>query len=422
MNSSTSQLLKPDVTLSLGPSSPTQDLKPEERGIKLIQLLITCANHASSRNLHHADACLQQISHLATITGDPIQRLATRFASALAVRLIKRWPGLYKAMKQTQYSIFDLDQARSMFAQTFPYLGFAYAVMNRVLIQAMSGECLLHIVDLGSGDPKLWIPFLRTLAVRLPHGQEQRSPGLKITCVHTNMGVLEKLRNKLSKEAESLDIPFQFNPLQVSLRDLKLDMLKVRPEEALAFTSVLNLHVLLAEDDRINAHFGFIKNDGIKDNKRMTEFLAMLRSLSPKVVLLLEQESDHNTIRLADRFIEGLHYYSALFDSISTSFGGSSCEERLAIEEMFGKEIENIVACEGLEREERHEPYAKWTIRFGKAGFMPIRLWYDTMEDAKRLLEAFGMDGYKVTSQSGSLMIYWHERPIYTVSAWNCFR
>ncbi|KAL3526624.1 hypothetical protein ACH5RR_011280 [Cinchona calisaya] len=78
MNSSASQLPKPDVTLTLGPSSPIQDLKPEERGIKLIQLLLTCANHASSGNLHHADACLQQISQLASITGDCMQRLAAR--------------------------------------------------------------------------------------------------------------------------------------------------------------------------------------------------------------------------------------------------------------------------------------------------------------------------------------------------------
>ncbi|KAJ7974283.1 scarecrow-like protein 3 [Quillaja saponaria] len=87
---------------------------------------------------------------------------------------------------------------------------------------------------------------------------------------------------------------------------------------------------------------------------------------------------------------------------------------------MFGKEIENMVACDGLEREERHERYAKWMDRFGGAGFKPVRLWYDVMGDAKRVVGSYGKNGYKVISEKASLMISWHDRPLYAVSAWIC--
>ncbi|KAA8547883.1 hypothetical protein F0562_004312 [Nyssa sinensis] len=394
MSSSSSPLTKPDVTLSLTlPSpSPVEALKPEERGIKLIQLLLKCANHASSGNLHRADACLRQISQLASVSGDSMQRLASWFASALAVRLVKRWPGLYKALNHSGPASAELDQARSIFTRAFPYLGFAYAVITRSLIQTMSAssERVIHIIDLGSGDPKLWVPLLRSFAHVL-HGPRH----LKITCVSSKRVVLEKLGARLAKEAQSLDMAFQFNPVNVTLRELTIDMLKVRSGEALALTSVLNLHILLAEDDRVDAHFGFSSknNNGVKDCKQMSKFLAMVQSMSPKVVLLVEQESDHNLNRLADRFIEGLHYYSAVFDSIDVNFRGSSSEERVALEEMFGKEIENMVACEGLEREERHERYARWMVRFAGAGFRPVRLFYESMEDARRLVEAYGSDG-----------------------------
>ncbi|KAA8547186.1 hypothetical protein F0562_003605 [Nyssa sinensis] len=72
---------------------------------------------------------------------------------------------------------------------------------------------------------------------------------------------------RLGKEVESLDMPFQFNHVNVSLRELTIDMLKVRSGKALALTSVLNLHVLLAEEDRIDAHFGHSdkNNNGVKD-------------------------------------------------------------------------------------------------------------------------------------------------------------
>lgn len=35
---------------------------------------------------------------LASVSSNSTQRLSARFASALAVRLAKRWPGLYKAL------------------------------------------------------------------------------------------------------------------------------------------------------------------------------------------------------------------------------------------------------------------------------------------------------------------------------------
>ncbi|KAL2552172.1 Scarecrow-like protein 3 [Forsythia ovata] len=413
---------KPEVTLSLSlpsiPStSPSEGLKPEERGVKLIELLLSCADHASSGNLHHADACLRQISQLASINGDSMQRLSARFASALAARLVKRWPGLYKALNNTGSARnIDIYRARSIFTQQFPCMDFAYAIINRVLIQVMSHERIIHVIDLGSGDPKLWVPFIQGLG-HVPDGP----PHLKITCVGRNKVAQEKLGARLIKEAESLDMPFQFNPVNVSLRELTLDMLKVKSGEALALTSILSLHALLAEDDRVNSHFGSSKNNGVKDSRQMNEFLAMVKSISPKAVLLVEQESDHNHNRLVDRFVEALHYYSAWFDSISVAYGEFSCTDRTMLEEMFGNEIENIVAGEGLEREERHERYAKWMVRFGRAGFRPVRLWSDTMDEARRVVEAHGLNGYKIINQKASLMICWHDRPIYAVSAWTCF-
>ncbi|KAF3958954.1 hypothetical protein CMV_016183 [Castanea mollissima] len=271
--SSSSPALKPDVALSLTLSpSPTKPArieainKSEERGLRLIQLLLKCANHTSSGNLHRADACLPHISPLASVTGDSMQRLAAQFAYALASRLVKRWPGLYKALtnRSLQLSNHEMDPSWAVFSHAFPYLRFAYAIIAQTMVRAMSAE------------------------------RAREPPQLKITCVNGNKVVLEKLGLRLVKEAEGLDIPFQFNPVNVSLKELTIDMLKVRSGEALAFVSVLNLHVLLAEDDRVDAHFGPNKGNKVKDCKQMGQFLAMVRSMSPKLFFLVEQEADHN--------------------------------------------------------------------------------------------------------------------------------
>jgi hypothetical protein len=421
---STSPSSKPDVNLSLTLKSSDPAcrppchvdqaaLKPEERGILLIQLLLTCAKHTASGNLHHADACLRQISPLASVSGDPMQRLAARFAYALATRLVKRWPGLYKALNHSQPS----NKPEVLLDRPFPCLAFAYAIIARTLVHAMSEERVIHIVDLGSGDPNLWASLMQRF-VLMGHGSPG-PPHLRITCVNSNKAVLERLGTRLVKEAEGLDMPFQFNPLNVSLRELTVDMVKVRSGEALAFVSVLGLHVLLAEDDRVDANFGFggargsKGKIGVKDCKQMGQFLEMVKSMAPKVFLLVEQEADHNLNRLVERFVEGLHYYSAMFDSLEGNYGR---EERVGMEEMFGREIEDIVACEGLEREERHERYARWMVRFGGGGFKAVRLWCD----GKQMVEASGKGGYKIVNEKAGVMICWHERPLYAVSAWTC--
>lgn len=422
MNNCSSSSLNLDVTLSLTPpssSTASSPLELEQRGIHLIHHLFTCAKHAASGNLHHADSCLRQISQLASINGDSLQRLATRFASALALRLVKRWPGVHRSLNRNHRPNSEPDRARQVSTRTFPYLGFAYAVIARILLQSMSYEEAIHIVDLGSGDSELWVPLMRSFAL-LPCG----IPHLRISCVHGDKAVVDELGRTLAKEAKKLDMPFQYNPVNVALKDLEIDTLGVeqRPREALGFVSVLNLHVLLAQDDQFLG--GQSKDVGIavKECKQMEKFLAAIRSVSPKVVLLVEQEADHNLNRLVDRFVGCLNYYSAAFDCLDATFGSSSSlmDERLELEEMYAREIENVIACEGLERVERHERFGRWMVRLGRAGFKPVRLWLDGLEDYRKMVEAYGKEGYKIISDRASLVMCWHERPLYAVSAWTC--
>jgi hypothetical protein len=122
-----------------------------------------------------------------------------------------------------------------------------------------------------------------------------------------------------------------------------------------------------------------------------------------------------------DRFVEGLNYYSAVFDSIDATLASNlASDERLVLEEMFGREIENIVAYEGLERIERHERYARWVVRLAQAGFKPVRFWHSSGEDAKQIMDAFGKNGYKTVIERTGLMICWRERPLYALTAWTC--
>ena len=93
--------------------------------------------------------------------------------------------------------------------------------------------------------------------------------------------------------------------------------------------------------------------------------------------------------------------------------------ERLKVEKMlFGEEIKNIIACEGSERTERHEKLEKWIQRLDLAGFGNVPLSYYGMLQAKRMLQSYGCDGYRMREENGCVLISWQDRPLFSVSAW----
>ncbi|KAK8590899.1 hypothetical protein V6N13_030972 [Hibiscus sabdariffa] len=78
------------LSLNLGSSYPwLRELKFEERGLYLIHLLLTCANHVANGSLENANIALEQISQLASPDGDTMQRIAAYFTEALADRILK---------------------------------------------------------------------------------------------------------------------------------------------------------------------------------------------------------------------------------------------------------------------------------------------------------------------------------------------
>ena len=71
----------------------------------------------------------------------------------------------------------------------------------------------------------------------------------------------------------------------------------------------------------------------------------MIKSLSPKVVTLVEQESNTNITPFFHR--ETLEYYLAMFESIDVTLPRNS-KERINVEQhCLARDIVNLIACEG---------------------------------------------------------------------------
>lgn len=437
---------------SLGSPNPWQrELKSEERGLYLIHLLLTCANYVATGSLENANVALEQISLLACPDGDTMQRIAAYFTEALADRILKAWPGLYKALNSTKISsVSEEILVRKVFFEMLPFLKVAYVLTNQAIIEAMEEEKMVHIIDLNAAEPAQWIALLHVLSAR-PDGP----PHLRITGVHEQKEVLDQMAHRLTEEAEKLDIPFQFNPLVSKLENLDFEKLRVKTGEALAISSVLQFHSLLSSDDDFHK-----KNpNGVHSTRvlqtsqgrlgellekdmgkgyspspdstsssplspigsvKMDSSLNAFCGLTPKLMVITEQDSNHNGSSLMERLFEALYSYAALFDCLESTMSRTSLE-RLKVEKMlFGEEIKNIIACEGSERKERHEKLEKWIQRLDLAGFGNVPLSYYGMLQARRLLQGYGCDGYRIKEENGCVLMSWQDRPIFSVSAWKC--
>lgn len=432
-----------------------KELKPEERGLYLIHLLVTCANHVASGSLENANIALDQISHLASPEGDTMQRIAAYFSEALADRILRSWPGVYKAFHSTRVLVVAEEiHMRRMFFEFLPFMKVAFVITNQAIVEAMEGEKMVHVIDFNAAEPAQWCALIQDLSAR-PEGP----PHLRITGIHQQKEVLEQMAHILTEEAEKLDLPFQFNPVVTKLENLEFEKLRVKTGEALAISSIMQLHTLLAcESDlskkspstpmnSIGAHLQRVaqmnqntlgellekdmvrgrspSNDSASSSPRSSvhspsidNFIGAIWGLSPKVMVVTEQYSDHNGKNLMERLSESLYFYAALFDCMESGLPRASLE-RLKMEKMLlGEEIKNIIACEGAERKERHEKLEKWNQRLDLGGFMNVPLSYYAMLQAKRLLQSYKCDGYKIRDENGSVVICWQDRPLYSVSAW----
>ncbi|XP_028789877.1 scarecrow-like protein 3 [Neltuma alba] len=430
-----------------------RELRWDNGGFNPICVLLDCAKCVATGSIKNADMGLEFISHLASPDGDAVQRMVAYFSEALAYRIMKNLPGVYKALHSSKpSSTSEQILVQKYFFELCPFLKLAYLTTNQAIVEAMEGEKLVHIIDLHSSEPAQWVDLITTLKKR-PEGP----PHLKITGIHEKKEVLDQMGLHLTTEAGKLDFPLQFNPIVSKLEDLDVESLPVKSGEALAISSVLQLHSLLASDDEIAArnspatpmnlqrvvhqqHMSqrtfaeYLEKDminayisspdsalsplSLSASPKMGMFLSSLRKLQPKLMVITEQESNLNGSNLMERIEKALYFYSPLFDCLDSTISRTSLERQKLESELLGEQIKRIIACEGFERKERYEKLEKWIPRLEMAGFRRVPLSYFGMLQAKRLLQSYGYK-YKIREEKDCLLLCWSDRALFSVSAWS---
>ncbi|KAL5807630.1 hypothetical protein ACOSQ3_028321 [Xanthoceras sorbifolium] len=369
--------------------------KRDEEGLHLLTLLLQCAEAVSADNFEEANKMLLEISELSTPYGTSAQRVAAYFSEAMSARLVSSCLGIYAALPSLpQTHTQKMVSAFQVFNGISPFVKFSHFTANQAIQEAFEREERVHIIDLDIMQGLQWPGLFHILASR-PGGP----PYVRLTGLGTSMEALEATGKRLSDFAEKLGLPFEFHPVAEKVGSLDPERLNVSKREAVA------VHWL---------QHSLYDVTGSDNNT-----LWLLQRLAPKVVTVVEQDLSSAGSFLG-RFVEAIHYYSALFDSLGASYGEESEERHVVEQQLLSREIKNVLAVGGPSRSGEVK-FHNWREKLQQSGFKGISLAGNAATQATLLLGMFPSDGYTLVEDNGTLKLGWKDLCLLTASAWRPF-
>ena len=318
------------------------------------------------------------------------------------------------------------------FAQRYPAPYFWMAAQNAAIFHATLGHTNIHICDFG-----LWSGQWAAL---FPHFVAPK-PCVRITLMAPPRGTprgIGPLANPLQVMAEirqaslAAGVECEARWMVGALDTFTPEMVGAREGEVLVFNCAARLSLL--PDSSV-----------MRSNPRDSA-LQRMRRMNPAVVVMMEINEDCNGQFFLPRFRCVLEMGTTLFkccealvqhdpsprnptakatgNCFFTGHVGGSVElveigRRLFEEMVFSQTLRNVVACEGIHRTARHEPWGKWAERMGGLGFRHQTLPRQAVE---RLQAQLGRGGGLLTvdvNEGGAVEMRFKGRAMQWCSAWS---
>ncbi|CAN1241835.1 DELLA protein 2 [Linum perenne] len=341
------------------------------KNVELIEYLLSSADNFGRGNYNRALSLLDLCDSSASQSGTPVQRAAYYFSKALRQRIASQ------------------------------------LVAVQAILENVVGEKRIHVVDLKIRAGLSIIALMQALSGRAKTPLEL----LKVTAVASNDTEERSYigtGRRLSNFARGMHIPFLFKVAKViDMRELGKRLTYVKePREVTVVYSEYGVGSLISKPSRLDAMMKFV------------------RSLHPRVMVVLETEANHNSSDFGHRFVEALFTAAARFDCMAECMGGGDeggqALARTAVEEIYLNErIRNVVMAEGDERVIRDVKIGVWRKYFERCRMIEIQLSKLALDHAKLVVSMFPCaESCLVQVDRKSLLLGWKDTPLVSVSAW----
>ncbi|XP_031286155.1 nodulation-signaling pathway 2 protein-like [Pistacia vera] len=361
----------------------------------VIDLLVMGAEAVEARNWVLSLAIVAKLNCLLNDgeNGDnPFNRLALFFTQGLFHRSIDA-PEMFRETVTRQADILPIFH---VLQELSPYVKFAHFTANQAILEATEGDQEIHVIDFDIMEGIQWPPLMADLAAR------KNVVSLRVTATITdqkNLISVQQTGRRLKEFADSIHFPFVIDHLViVSDND---------------FESINTGHTLIANCMMHQLHIPK------RNLSQVKTFIDGVTKLSPKILILVEEELFRFTrtpsMSFVEFFCEALHHYTALSDSLVSSF----CKNREAGLRQIEKEFIGIRILDTLGQfPSANEEKRQWGKGFDcLRAFKPITLSFCNISQAKSLVSLF-RGGYWVQNEKWKLTLYWKSMPLTTASIW----
>lgn len=370
-------------------------------------LLINCAQSVAADDYKIAYEQLKQIRQHTSPSGNALERLAHIFALGLEARLSGTGSQIYAAQKAARISAAEKLRAYQVYLSACPYKKNEIYFANKTIYDAALSSSTLHIVDFGICYGFQWPILIKHLADR-PGGP----PKLRITGIELPQPGfrpeerVEETGRRLATYCQRFKVPFEYNAIAThNWERIKVEDLKLQRNEFLAVNALARFENLL--DETV-----------VSDSSPRDGVLNLIRDMKPDIFLHSVVNGSYSAPFFVTRFREALFHYSALFDMLDTTLDRENVQRRNFEMEFCGREVMNVIACEGLQRVERPETYKQWQVRISRAGFKTRNMDHDLISDLKCRVKA-GYHKDFVLDEDGKWMLQgWKGRILYASSCW----
>ncbi|PQQ11730.1 scarecrow-like protein 11 [Prunus yedoensis var. nudiflora] len=341
--------------------------------VDLSTLLTQCAQAVASYDQRTASELLKQIRQHSSPYGDANQRLAHYFADGLEARLAGARTPSYSFLVSMQTSAAEILKAYEVFVTSSPFKMVSHFLANRTILKLAENATRLHVIDFGISYGFQWPCFIQHLSKR-------------------RVDLLSFVSQQLSFPNQKWET--------IQFEDLKIDR-----NEVIVVNCMNRLKHIPDETVMVNSPRDIV--------------LKLIKKINPDLFIHGVVNGTYNSPFFVTRFREALFHFSALFDVFEASVPRED-ERRLMYEKyVYGKDILNVVACEGLERVERPETYKQWQVRNVRAGFKQLPVDQKLLKKVKRMLKFMGYhNDFRIDEDGHWILQGWKGRTILALSFW----
>ncbi|KAL6195538.1 hypothetical protein ACLB2K_031157 [Fragaria x ananassa] len=378
----------------------------DNRAVVDFQILLTqCAKAVISYDIRPANEKLKLIRQQSSPHGDGTQRLAHYLANGLEERLNAAVP-LYNphCLFSCKMSAADILKAYQTYMKACPFKMMSNIYANNTILKLAENVTRLHIIDFGILYGYQW-PCLIQMLARKPSGP----PMLHITDIEFPQsglqpsGRLEETGNCLAKYCKRFNVSFKYNFIAQSWETIQYEDIKLDRDELTVVNCLYRLKNL---------------PDETEINSPRDTVLKLIRRINPEMFIHGVVNGTYNAPFFDIRFRETLYHFSSLFDMFEETLPREDQQRLLYEQEVFGRDIINVIACEGSRRLERPETYKQWQIRNTRAGFKQLPLNQELLMKVKNMVRLGYHEDFVVNEDGKWLLQGWKGRILHAISCW----